>query len=80
VYHIEHNPPKNEGMDDETGEPLVQREDDQEETIRNRLKVYHDQTKPLVEFYQSRDSGIFHRVEGVGSVEEIGKQVLEALT
>ena len=52
VYHIEHNPPKTAGLDDETQEPLIQRPDDKEETIRNRLHIYHSQTKPLVEFYQ----------------------------
>ncbi|MDB4261157.1 adenylate kinase, partial [Porticoccaceae bacterium] len=52
VYHIEHNPPKTAGLDDETQEPLIQRPDDKEETIRNRLSIYHSQTKPLVEFYQ----------------------------
>ena len=53
VYHIEHNPPNVEGLDDETQEPLIQRPDDQEDTIRNRLAIYHNQTKPLVEFYTS---------------------------
>ena len=53
VYHIEHNPPKNPGFDDETQEPLIQRPDDKEETIRNRLDIYHTQTKPLVDFYKS---------------------------
>ena len=52
VYHIEHNPPKTAGLDDETQDPLIQRPDDKEETIRNRLSIYHSQTKPLVEFYQ----------------------------
>ena len=51
VYHIIYNPPKNEGFDDVSGEELIQREDDQEDTVRNRLKVYHQQTKPLVEYY-----------------------------
>ena len=61
VYHIVYNPPKNEGFDDVSGEELIQREDDQEETVRNRLKVYHQQTKPLVEYYtqlSSLDSNI----------------------
>ena len=61
VYHIIYNPPKNEGFDDVSGEELIQREDDQEETVRNRLKVYHEQTKPLVEYYtqlSSLDSNI----------------------
>lgn len=52
VYHIEHNPPQVENRDDETGEALIQREDDKEETVRERLKVYHHQTEPLVAFYR----------------------------
>lgn len=52
VYHVEHNPPKEQGKDDVTGEMLIQREDDQESTVRNRLSVYHDQTAPLVDYYQ----------------------------
>ena len=51
VYHIKYNPPKREGLDDETGEPLIQRDDDKEDTVRKRLTVYHDQTEPLVNFY-----------------------------
>ena len=53
TYHVEFNPPKNEGVDDVTGEPLIQRDDDQEQTVRKRLEVYHSQTQPVVEFYQS---------------------------
>ena len=82
VYHVVFNPPKQEGIDDQTGEPLVQREDDAEETVRKRLDVYHDQTKPLVAFYQSleRENGpAYRRVEGVGSVEEITQKVYKAL-
>jgi len=54
VYHIMHNPPKREGVDDETGEPLIQRPDDREETVRNRLSVYHTQTEPLVGYYKKQ--------------------------
>src|SRR5690606_5513075 len=84
VYHIKHQPPREPGKDDETGEPLVQREDDQEYTVRHRLAVYHEQTKPLVAFYQSLEqSGSsnapkFARVSGVGSIADIRKQ-LEAV-
>lgn len=53
VYHLVNHPPKNPGLDDVTGEPLIQREDDCEETIRKRLQIYHDQTKPLIDYYQS---------------------------
>jgi adenylate kinase len=54
IYHLQHKPPKVAGIDDVTGEPLVQREDDQEQTVRKRLEVYHQQTESLVHFYQSR--------------------------
>lgn len=80
VYHVVYNPPKVEGLDDLTGEPLIQREDDQEKTIRNRLEVYHSQTEPLVGFYTQPSSKVKHvRIEGVGSVEEIKGKVLAAL-
>jgi adenylate kinase len=86
VYHIEHNPPKEAGKDDVTGESLIQREDDQESTVRNRLSVYHDQTAPLVDYYQQwakedpATAPQYHRVEGVGSVADITRQVKEALS
>lgn len=82
VYHILHNPPRDEGLDDETGEPLVQRDDDQEETVRKRLEIYHAQTSPLVEFYQGMSgehAPRYHRVAGVGTVEDIRQKVLAAL-
>ncbi|HZF86094.1 MAG TPA: adenylate kinase [Burkholderiaceae bacterium] len=83
VYHIEHNPPKVAGKDDETGEDLIQREDDKEATVRHRLSVYHSQTKPLVDFYQkladAQGTPKYTRVEGVGSVEQITAKVLGAL-
>ncbi|MFV0477285.1 MAG: adenylate kinase [Parahaliea sp.] len=82
VYHVQHNPPKTEGIDDESGEPLVQRDDDKEDTIRHRLQVYRDQTSPLVGFYQTMktDSApAYHRIEGVGSVDSIRDQVFAAL-
>ncbi|MBK8973757.1 MAG: adenylate kinase [Hahellaceae bacterium] len=85
VYHIEHNPPKVAGKDDETGEDLIQREDDQEATIRNRLKVYHDQTAPLIGYYQDwgkQDAATaprYVRVMGVGSMSEIRDQILGVL-
>lgn len=83
VYHVEHNPPKVAGKDDETGEDLIQREDDKEATVRHRLSVYHSQTKPLVDFYQklaaAEGTPKYTRVEGVGSVEQITSKVLGAL-
>ena len=85
TYHIVYNPPKEEGKDDVTGEPLVQRDDDKEETVRKRLEVYHDQTEPLIDYYKSwKSSGEagapqYVRIEGVGKVEEIRDQVFSAL-
>lgn len=85
VYHIQHNPPKKEGLDDETGEPLIQRDDDKEETVRKRLQVYHEQTHPLVDFYKKMSANSkdgtpkYTRVEGVGSLQEIKARVLAAL-
>ncbi|WP_350579471.1 adenylate kinase [Pseudomonas sp. HY2-MNA-CIBAN-0224] len=84
VYHIAHNPPKVEGKDDATGEDLVQRKDDTEETVRHRLSVYHSQTKPLVDFYQKLESAQgkpkYSHIAGVGSVESITAKVLAALS
>lgn len=85
TYHIEFNPPREEGKDDITGEPLVQRDDDSEETVRNRLNVYHDQTRPLVDYYQQwsrEDEGNaprYLRVDGVGDVDTIKKAVFSGL-
>jgi adenylate kinase len=84
-YHVKFAPPKQEGIDDATGEPLVQREDDREETIRHRLKVYHEQTEALVDYYQqwarSGEAGApaYAKVEGVGPVDAISKRIVEAL-
>ena len=83
VYHTVFNPPKQEGLDDETGEPLLQREDDTEETVRTRLNVYHEQTEPLVEFYQNMSgegAPKYCSVAGVGTVDEIREKVIQALT
>ncbi len=82
TYHIVFNPPRQDGADDETGEPLVQREDDREETVRKRLAVYHEQTKPLVGYYQGKAAeGLlkYSSVAGVGSVQEITAKVFAAL-
>ncbi len=84
TYHIVFNPPREEGRDDQTGEPLVQRDDDQEETVRQRLKVYHDQTEPLIGYYSDwADEGSasprYIRIPGVGTVEEIRDAVFSAL-
>lgn len=80
VYHIEHNPPQTAGVDDETGEALIQRDDDQEATVRKRLDVYQNQTRPLVDFYQALSGPEYHCIHGVGSVASITAQIKEALT
>ncbi|MES9973334.1 adenylate kinase [Candidatus Thiodiazotropha sp. LNASS1] len=82
TYHIIYNPPKSEGKDDVTGEDLIQRDDDQEETVKARLKVYHDQTEPLVSFYSKEaDSGDckYLKINGVGGVDEIREQIFQGL-
>lgn len=82
VYHVTFNPPRVEGKDDVTGEPLVQRDDDREATVRDRLAVYHRQTHPLVEFYRaraSRSSVRFAQVDGLGEVKQIEDRILGAL-
>lgn len=85
TYHIVFNPPKEEGKDDETGEPLIQRDDDQEETVRKRLDVYHAQTEPLIGYYKDWESSgkagapQYIRIEGVGKVDEIRDGIFAAL-
>ena len=82
TYHVLYNPPKNEGHDDLTGEPLIQRDDDQEDTVKERLQVYRDQTQPLIGFYSGRADGDKLRyvtVNGLGNVEEIQKQIIHLL-
>ena len=85
TYHTKFNPPKTEGVDDVTGEPLVQRDDDKEETVRNRLEVYQNQTRPLVDYYSKwaaeadANAPKYVRIEGVGKVEDITKQIMDAL-
>jgi adenylate kinase len=80
TYHVEFNPPKVEGVDDMTGEALVQRDDDKEETVRKRLSVYHEQTKPLVGYYSAPGQRVkFSSIAGVGSVDEITQKVFAVL-
>lgn len=85
TYHVVFNPPEKEGVDDVTGEPLVQRDDDKEETVRKRLDVYHQQTAPLIDYYKSwersGEAGApkYIRIEGVGKVEEIRDQIFARL-
>jgi adenylate kinase len=76
------NPPKEEGKDDVTGEPLIQRDDDKEETVKARLKVYHDQTEPLIGFYRKdAEAGNckYLQINGVGSVDEIRSAIIGGL-
>ena len=84
IYHLKNNPPMNEGLDDETGEPLFQRADDREGTVRNRLSVYHELTKPLVNFYISlattdNEAPIFASVDGLGSLSDVQRRLLKSL-
>ena len=85
TYHVKFNPPKAEGKDDLTGEPLVQRDDDKEETVRKRLQVYNDQTRPLVSYYSewaSKEPSAapkYRKISGTGSVEEITARAVQAL-
>lgn len=80
-YHVLFNPPKVEGLDDVTGEPLILRDDDKEETVRKRLSVYHEQTKPLVDYYSATGQSVqFDSIAGVGSVDEITAKVFAILS
>jgi adenylate kinase len=79
-YHIEFNPPKITDIDDESGEPLVQREDDNPETVKDRLEVYSNQTLPLIEFYSERSESIkYIRVSGSESPELVSKNILDQI-
>ncbi|MBL8306011.1 MAG: adenylate kinase [Rubrivivax sp.] len=85
TYHVKFNPPKVEGLDDVTGEPLIQRDDDKEETVRKRLQVYQSQTRPLVDYYGRWAAGgqpgapRYAKVSGVGTVDDITARVMAAL-
>ncbi len=85
TYHVDFNPPKTAGQDDATGEPLIQRDDDKEETVRKRLEVYHEQTEPLVEYYSQwsaqggKDAPRYIKIAGIGTVEAIRDQIIAAL-
>ena len=85
TYHVKYNPPKVAGKDDVTGEPLVQRDDDKEETVKKRLGVYHHQTEPLVHYYEQwakkgdPKAPKYHRVDGIGTVEQVRDRIFAAL-
>ena len=85
TYHVTFNPPKEDGKDDETGEPLIQRDDDHEDTVKERLNVYHDQTEPLISYYSrwAEEGGEgaprYVKVNGIGKVEEIRDGIFAGL-
>jgi len=85
VYHVKFNPPKTENLDDESGEPLIQRDDDTEQTVRKRLQVYHEQTAPLIDYYSdnedknSDDDPVLVRVNGSGDLKEISENIFGLL-
>jgi adenylate kinase len=85
TYHVLFNPPKEAGKDDETGEPLIQRDDDQEDTVKARLKVYHDQTEPLIDYYSTwaaqggEQAPRYIKVDGIGDVKEIRDRIISGL-
>lgn len=85
TYHVDFNPPKVDGQDDVTGEPLIQRDDDKEETVRKRLEVYHEQTEPLIDYYSKwstnggSDAPRYTKIAGIGTVEEIRDLIFAAL-
>jgi adenylate kinase len=86
TYHVRFNPPKVAGRDDVTGEPLIQREDDREDVVRNRLHVYHSQTRAVVDYYRNLGATgapgapVYCQVDGVGTVDEVRQRVLGALS
>lgn len=86
TYHVDFNPPKVEGIDDITGEPLIQRDDDKVETVKKRLAVYHEQTEPLIDYYSrcasshTENAPRYIKIYGVGTVEAIRDQILSAIT
>ncbi|MCE2459428.1 MAG: adenylate kinase [Pseudomonadales bacterium] len=82
TYHVKFNPPSTPGVDDDTGEPLTQRDDDREDTIRERLRVYHGETRPLTRFYRDSASALgvrYARIDGTGSVGDIKQAIADAL-
>src|SRR5688572_27638847 len=85
TYHVKYNPPKVEGKDDVTGEALVQRDDDKEDTVKKRLAVYHQQTEPLVSYYSEwaasgqEQAPTVHRIDGIGTVDQVRDRIFAAL-
>lgn len=85
TYHIDYNPPKREGLDDITDEPLVQRTDDKEDVVRNRLSIYHDQTEPLINYYSSwakagtTGAPTYKKIDGIGDVSDVRDEIFATL-
>jgi adenylate kinase len=85
TYHVRFNPPRVAGRDDQTGDPLIQREDDREDVVRNRLQVYHNQTKAVVDYFRewglsgAPGAPVYRKVDGVGTVDAVRQRVLQAL-
>jgi len=85
VYHVEFNPPKTENQDDETGEALIQRDDDAEQTVRKRLDIYHQQTAPLIDYYSgnkdenSRSDSVYIKINGSGELKKISETIFGLL-
>ena len=85
TYHVRFNPPKSEGIDDATGEPLIQRDDDREATVRKRLTIYHSQTRPLVDYYAQwaatgdAQAPRYCKIDGTGTVDQITQRALAVL-
>ena len=80
VYHLKFNPPQAEGKDAATGEPLIQRDDDKPETVKKRLEVYRQQTRPLVDYYQALPGVKYRKISGIGGVDEVTQRALAALS
>lgn len=85
TYHLKFNPPRREGLDDETGEALIQRDDDREDTVRHRLQVYREQTRPLVDYYErwaatgEPAAPAYRRISGSGDLDDVTRRALDAL-
>jgi adenylate kinase len=80
VYHVENDPPKHEGVCDQCGKPLKQRDDDKPETVKHRLEVYRKQTRPLVDYYKALPEVKYRKISGIGRVDEVTQRAVAALT
>jgi adenylate kinase len=80
VYHVKFNPPRVADRDDDTGEPLILRDDDRPETVKHRLEVYRKQTRPLVEYYKALPDVKYRKISGIGRVDEVTRRAVAALT